>query len=263
MRALRLGAAIIATAAGFHVGTARADGIIARPVDPYIYVAPSAVPLTYDWTGLYIGGHLGAANASNEFTYDGTLSPPPPVGTGLPEGFGHSTTGFVGGGFVGLQKQWSWLVLGAEASYLWMDQSASTVSLNDPNTRLSSSVSNLFMVTGKFGWNWDNILGYFKGGWATGDVGYRSSVTSTGALLTSSSGRENGWTAGAGIEYAVWEHVILGVEYNYVELNPGTRAQVAAAPTGTHVAGGVDIQSVTARLSFKFGGSLADAVPFK
>jgi outer membrane immunogenic protein len=261
MRALRLGAAIVATAAGFHIGTAGADGIIARPADPYIYVAPSAVPLTYDWTGLYIGGHLGAANTRNEFSYDGT---PDPVFL-LPEDFEHGTTGFAGGGFVGLQKQWSWLVLGAEASYLWMDQSSSTTSGNDPTTRLSSNVSNLFMVTGKFGWNWDNLLGYFKAGWATGDVEYRSTATGTGALLTSSSGRETGWTAGAGIEYALWEHVIIGAEYNYIELNPGTRAQTptAAGPAGTHVFGGVDIQSVTARLSFKFGGSLADAVPFK
>ena len=90
------------------------------------------------------------------------------------------------------------------------------------------------LVTGKFGWAWENILASFKGGWATGDVDFRTTVTSTGALLTTSSSRENGWTAGAGIEYAVWDHVILGVEYDYVELNTGTRTQIpAGGPVGT------------------------------
>jgi opacity protein-like surface antigen len=76
-------------------------------------------------------------------------------------------------------------------------------------------------------------------------------------LLTSSSGRENGWTAGAGVEYALREHIIVGLEYDYIEFSPGTRSQTpaGAGPTGTNVSGGVDIQSVTARLSFKFGGS--------
>lgn len=264
MRALRLGAAVVAMTAGLHVGTAGADGVIARPADPYIYVAPAAVPLTYDWTGLYIGGHLGAANSRAEFTDNGIISPPPPVGTGLPEQFEHSITGFTGGGFVGLQKQWSWIVVGAEAGYLWMDQSGSTGSVNQPAITLSSNVRNLFLVTGKFGWTWDNMLAYFKGGWASGEIGYSRSVTGTGTSLASSSSRENGWTAGAGLEYALWEHVIIGIEYDYVEFSPGTRSLTpAGGATGTTTAGGVDVQSVTARLSFKFGGSRPEVAPVK
>jgi opacity protein-like surface antigen len=92
-------------------------------------------------------------------------------------------------------------------------------------------------------------------------------VTSTGALLTSSSGRENGWTAGAGLEYALWQHVIIGVEYDYIAFHPGTRAQtpVGVGPPNTNVTSGVDVQSVTARLSFKFGGwrPEPEAIPAK
>jgi outer membrane immunogenic protein len=210
--------------------------------------------LTYDWTGLYVGGHLGAANTHTKWTYDGT--PGSILLGGLPEAINQSDKGFVGGGFVGLQKQWSWIVVGAEAGYLWIDQSQATASQNAADTTLMSSVRDVFLITGKFGWSWENILAYFRGGWAMGDVQFRTSTTSTGGLLTSSTGRENGWTAGAGLEYALWEHVILGVEYNYVELNTGTRAQIpaGAGPAGTHVNASLDIQSATARLSFKFGG---------
>jgi len=277
MGALRLGAAaILAMMAGLPFGNAAADGGVAKPPDPYVYVAPDVVPLTYSWTGFYIGGNIGYATTEHKVVYDHLLNPcnfaPFSCGTGVfpaftTEKFGIHGTGFTGGGFVGAQKQWSWLVLGAEAGYLWTDQTGAGVSglegsilKNNPSsgvdpTRITSGVRDLFLLTGKFGWNWENILAYFKGGWANGDVEFRTSSSLTGALLTTSSGRDNGWTAGAGIEYALWPHIIVGIEYDYVELNPGNHRQAAigAGPIGTHIHPGLDVQSVTARLSYKFG----------
>ena len=279
MGALRFGfAAILAMAAGLPLGTATADGVVARPPDPYVYVPPEAVPLTYNWTGFYIGGNIGAANTEHSAVHDHILDPTVfPIRSFTSERFGTHSAGFAGGGFIGAQKQWSWLVLGAEVAYLWTDQSGTSVSAlesailaSNPGsgvdpTRVTNSMRDLFLVTGKFGWNWENILAYFKGGWANGEVDFRTSASISGALLTTSSGRENGWTAGAGIEYALWPHVIVGVEYDYVELNPGNRTQVAvgAGPVGTHIHAGLDTQSVTARLSYKFGGFGPEAVPAK
>jgi outer membrane immunogenic protein len=271
MRTLRLAAAaIMAVGTGLPFGTASADGV-ARSADPYIYTAPAAVTLTYDWTGFYIGAHVGAAHASKTFGFDRVVDPDcfifgpcDPTSTFRRNGLDVSSNSFVGGGFVGLQKQWGWIVLGAEAGYLWMDHSASTgvrlesTTLGTPGIDITASgnVQNLLLVTAKFGWAHENILAYFKGGWASADVESRVSSTSTGTLLATSSSRENGWTAGAGLEYALKEHLIIGVEYNYVEINPATRTQnpVATVPFGGHIQSGIDIQSVTARLSFKFGG---------
>jgi len=288
MGALRLGfAAILAVAAGMPFGTATADGVVAKAPDPYIYVPPEAVPLTYNWSGFYIGGNIGAATTEHKTVHDHIRNPcnfEPTLGCvgtspfpDLSDRFGIQSAGFAGGAFIGLQKQWSWLVVGAELGYLWTDQSGSSISgieggilaANpasgvDP-TRVTSSMSDLFLLTGKFGWNWENILAYFKGGWANGEVEFRTSSLISGTLLTTSSGRENGWTAGAGIEYALWQHIIVGVEYDYVELSPGTRTQsaVGTGPVGTHIHGSLDTQSVTARLSYKFGGPGSDALPIK
>jgi outer membrane immunogenic protein len=264
MRALRLEVAVAAVAAGLSAGAARADGPPPGPAYPPGYMPAYMPTVTYDWTGIYVGGHLGATSVRREFTYDGTLDPV----TLLPEDFTQSATSFVGGGFVGLQKQWSSIVVGAEVGYLWLDDSRSSGSLNVADTTLTSSMRNLFTVTGKFGFANDNMLAYFKGGWASSDIGFSSSVTSTGALLTSSSGRENGWTAGVGLEYALWEHVIFGVEYDYYGFNPGTRAQTptGVGPPGTNVTSSLDVQSVTARLSFKLGISHpapVDVIPSK
>jgi outer membrane immunogenic protein len=242
---LRAAMAVIGT--GLLAG---ADGMPSGP-RPYstVYTPDLAPTITYDWTGLYFGGQIGGANSRIEWSYDG-----------IPDAFEHSHTNFVGGGHVGLQKQWSLFVFGAEASYLWMDQPESSVSVVDPTVRASSNVRNLMLVTGKFGWAWENLLATFRGGWASADIDFRTSVTGTGALITSSSDRENGWTAGASVEYALWNHVVLGVQYDYVHFNVSNRLQIpaGAAPVGTLAGGEVDIQSVTARLSFKFGGGSYD-----
>lgn len=252
MRALRLGAAIAAIGTMLSAGTALGDA--PPPSYPPGYTPAYAPTLTYDWTGIYVGGHLGGATTRSEWTY---------TDTPFVDFMGQSSNGFAGGGHVGLQKQWGSVVLGAEAAYTWMDQEATSAS-SDSVTSLMSSAKSLLLVTGKFGVAWENILAYGKGGYAVADVDYRTSTTSTGVLLTSSSGRQQGWTAGVGLEYALWDHVILGVEYDYVKLNVGSRNQVEAAggPAGTTVTNaGIDTQMVTARLSFKFGGARPEPIP--
>jgi outer membrane immunogenic protein len=202
--------------------------------------------LEYDWSGVYVGGQAGAAFTEADWSYTGTL-----------DTIKQSQTGFAGGGFVGVQKQWHHAVIGAEVGYLWagLDQTSASALVAD--TSLSSSVKNLLVATGKVGYAWENALAYAKGGYATADVDFRTSVTSTGVVTTTSSGREHGWTAGLGLEYALRPNVIVGVEYDILHLSGGDRDQVPtpSGVAGTQVVGAeVDMQMVLARLSFKLGG---------
>jgi outer membrane immunogenic protein len=239
-------AALAATAAiSLNASAVIADGMPSRGPDPYPYAPPGEVSLVYDWTGIYGGGHLGVATSLMKWN----LLP------GVPDEHEGNDTGFVGGGFAGVQKQWSWLVFGAEVAYLWTGQSDVSTTVF-PDTTFSGNVHNLLLVTGKLGWAHNRSLAYFKGGWASADVNFRTSVTSTGATISSTSGRENGWTAGAGLEYALWPHVIIGVEYDYVRIGGQRPTQIVSplGPVGSNVSWSADLQSVTARLSFKFGG---------
>ena len=68
MGALRLGAAIAVIATGLVAGSALADG--PPPSYPPGYTPMYAPTLTYDWTGIYFGGQIGAANSRIEWTYD-------------------------------------------------------------------------------------------------------------------------------------------------------------------------------------------------
>ena len=54
-----------------------------------------------------------------------------------------------------------------------------------------------------------------------------------------------------GLEYAIRDNIILGVEYNFVHLNVDDR-MLAPTPV-VALDGGVDVQTILARVSFKFG----------
>jgi outer membrane immunogenic protein len=231
--------------------SANADGP-ARDRYPYTPYAPAYQ--AYDWSGFYIGGHLGAAHVATQWTF-----------TGPTELLDQSQVGFSGGGQIGAQKQWGKAVLGIEVSYTWTDAEQTTGSAVVVGTSRSSDMTNLILATGRLGYAHDNMLAYAKGGYATADVDFRSSVTSTGVVTTSSSGRENGWVAGLGLDYGLTPNISIGVEYNYLHLNVAGRSQIPtpAGLAGSQVnEGGIDMQMVVARLNFKFGPR-AELVPFK
>jgi outer membrane immunogenic protein len=248
MRAhIGLRAAAVAFAFSLGIGAASAGD----RYDGLTY--PGALP--YNWSGIYFGGHAGGEHTAIAWTF-----------TNPTETMDQSHLGFIGGVQGGAQWQWSSVVLGAEVSYRWANIEETSGSILQPGFSLTSEVRNLLLVTGKVGVAWENLLAYAKGGWASGDVDFRSSVTATGVLATSSSGRENGWIAGVGLDYALTQHISIGVEYDYVRLNADPRDQIpgpAGVAGSQAVNGGIDIQTVMARLNFKFGPRPAEFVPVK
>jgi outer membrane immunogenic protein len=140
--------------------------------------------------------------------------------------------------------------------YSWADDKDTSRSALQPGIALTAEMKNLLLVTGKLGFAYENFLAYAKGGWASADVDFRSTLLCNCVLATSSSGRENGWTAGLGLDYALGPNISIGIEYDYVRLNVGARDQIAgpAGVAGNQVTdGGLDMQSVLARLNFKLG----------
>jgi len=118
-----------------------------------------------------------------------------------------------------------------------------------------SKISDLLLVTGRFGYASDNWLGYIKGGYANSKVAFKTSVASTGLKTTTSSDRDGGWIVGGGIEYAFSPYVSAGVEYNFVRINGRDRDQIVSpgfVPLETATSAHADIQTVWARLNLRF-----------
>jgi outer membrane immunogenic protein len=209
----------------------------ARPPTAPVPYAPEAI---YNWSGFYIGGHVGAGFANSAWS--------DPF-TGANNTF-NSGAGFLGGGQVGANLQLNRLVLGVEGDFSWTGLKGSgTDSLGDTintNTRWTST------VTGRVGAAFDRLLIYSKGGVAFAQD--QSSFIDLFANSASNTFLRTGWTAGAGLEYALSKNWSAKIEYDYLSF--GSQALNFTTPTTPLYTSNasLNVQEIKAGLNFRFGG---------
>ena len=240
MRPTTLGMSI-AMAAAIGSTAALADGYRSRAA----YAAP---PVIANWTGFYIGGHLGGAWSDVEWsnvTFNNV------VFTG--ERFDEGTSAFIGGGQIGYNQQFGNIVLGVEATLSGTDLNRDRQSVLFPNVNFTADVTTIATVTGRFGVAGPQWLFYGKAGWAGAQVELSGRDTTTLDRFSIDNWR-NGWTAGLGLEYKVATNVSFGVEYSFIRLNSETDnglSSIAVLPVSLRDHD-LEIQSVTARMNFQF-----------
>jgi outer membrane immunogenic protein len=168
---------------------------------------PAPVPVAYNWSGFYIGGHGGGGFSEKTFTFDG-----------LDDGT-HDGDGWVAGGQVGFNWQTGQFVFGVEFSGSAADISGSHASPIDPFFTYSSDIDSIFLLTGRIGLAFDRLLLYVNGGGAW----VREELTGTfndGAVILSDSVKKNrsGWTVGGGLEYGITPNWSIAAQYNFIDL---------------------------------------------
>ncbi|MGN6286668.1 MAG: outer membrane protein [Afipia sp.] len=180
--------------------------------------APVYAPI-YNWTGFYLGGHLGAAFGGDDgfATTLGTL-----VGS-------KRDAAFMGGGQLGADYQFApnW-VLGIEGQISALSSNDRTFTDTATGDVLRSKSDWLASVTGRLGYTWGPGMIYAKGGVAFRD----DSIGATAGFQPAATDREStGWTVGGGLEYMFAPAWSAKVEYQYynfgttnVTLRAGTDA---------------------------------------
>src|SRR5437667_483765 len=227
------------------VGSAMAADLAARPYTK----APPMIAAVYDWSGFYIGANGGWGSSRNCWNFL------PVAGGSTAEGC-HDATGGTIGGQVGYRWQAGTWVFGVEAQGNWADFSGSNVSLQFPAFRNHTNVDAFGLFTGQVGYAVNNVLLYVKGGAAVTSNSYRVNNV-VGGALAGVTGDDTRWggTIGAGLEYAFAPNWSVGVEYNHLFMQD--RTYNFTTPGG--LAFGTDrirqdVDLVTARLNYKFGG---------
>src|SRR5215831_19218662 len=191
----------ISLAAAALVSTA----IVADAADavraPVYRPAPPIIPLVYNWSGFYVGGHIGA---------------------GWSDG---GDAGFLGGGQAGYNYQFGQWVLGAE----WQMSATSikdtaSASFIFPGFAVGTATAEarldwISTLAARFGWAFDQWLVYGKvgGAWAhtTIDVSATmNSIIGSAGVSVSTDRTFSGFMLGVGTEYALWNNWTAKVEYN-------------------------------------------------
>ena len=208
---------LIATAALVALGSASA---VAADLPARTYTkAPVYAAPVYNWTGFYVGAHIGAAfNQNDSFSQVGFA--PALVRSG-------NDASFLGGGQVGADYQFSpnWLV-GIEGQIsgitsnnrTFSDGVAGGVTFTDKNDWLAS-------VTGRLGYVWGPGVIYAKGGVAFRD---NNNFAASAAALPAVVGQnDTGYTVGGGLEYMFAPAWSAKLEYQYYNFDTTTVTSTA------------------------------------
>ena len=239
-KALLVGFAIAAFAAG--VLPAAAADVDTRPV----YKAPTITPSYYNWSGFYVGGHVGGAWADKNWTQ--TF---PGAFTGNASSF--SADGFIGGGQIGYNWQTGALVFGIEADASKSGQSGSGAQ-TVPGWTSSTDINWIGTVTGRVGYAWDRVMVYGKGGFAWADEDHSQSLG--GVLVSSTNASHTGWTLGLGLEYAITNNWSAKIEYNYMDFGSSSPAFCSAAGACTTFNIDKTAQIALFGVNYRFGGGV-------
>jgi len=264
-------------ALAFASGSAFSGAALAADIPVKAPVA-AAVPA---WTGLYFGGNVGgiwadasawgavAADPASVFVANGC------AGGVICPAFrpAKSDSGLIEGLQVGYNWRFQNFVFGVEADIQTTSIDVESVNANTlfaPNTpftgRASERLNWLGTARARLGFvATPNLMIYGTGGAAFGHVkrgyGFSFSGGATDATFGASSDWENGWTAGAGFEWAVAPNVTVGAEYLFVDLGRGNSFpsnslnNTGCGPAPGHcnlIASGGDLTTQIARLKVNF-----------
>jgi outer membrane immunogenic protein len=187
--------------------------------------APAVFAPGYSWTGFYLGVNGGGAFGRSDWN-----------------GFGDTD---VSGGLVGVTAGYNWQsgqwVLGLEGDIDWANIKGDFTNAACP-TGCETKIGWLGTARGRLGYAFDRVMPYITGGAAFGDV--KATQFGVGSV----SDTNVGWTAGAGVEWAVMANWTAKLEYLYVDL--GDVSCAACLPAASNV----DFRShlVRAGLNFRF-----------
>jgi outer membrane immunogenic protein len=186
----------------------------ADAADAVVEEVPVAV--SYDWTGAYIGAHVGYAWANTNVTELDNYSFSDLDGD---TEFDFDSDGIIGGVFGGFNWQSGQFVYGVEADISASDIDNTVDNTMNPGTNESftTNIDWFGTVRGRLGYAVDRFLPYVTGGVAFGDIesSYNDPEDSSFAVASET---VFGWTIGAGAEYALTDQWSLRAEYLYVDL---------------------------------------------
>jgi outer membrane immunogenic protein len=193
---------------------------------PAYYPKSFPPPAVYDWTGIYVGGHVGGGILTDSVSQTATS----PTGFNLANSGSLRPAGVLGGAQIGANYEFVPWVVGVEGSWTDSAISGSTLipcSVSGPclvgathvaQERFTSHALWFAALTGRAGYAANDWLFYAKAGGAWLHVSYTEDLIAVGGPTAGSqviSDNRTGFTAGAGIEFGLVENLSGKIEYDF------------------------------------------------
>ena len=230
------------------------------PVPATNYTPPAYRPVIYDWTGIYIGAHVGGA-WMNDVVTTTTTTILQPAGTATKV----APMGVAGGVQAGVNFQFSPVVVGFEGTWTWTSLTGTHITTSPLAGAFSetstSAAPYLATAAGRIGFAANDFLFYAKGGGAWMQVDYTQAVAAGPVFsLQTLNDNRTGYVVGVGGEFGMTENLSAKLEYDY--LGFGTKTYTFAnlsAPVGgvntpfaLPVSWKSSLQMVTVGMNYRF-----------
>ena len=187
---------------------------------PAYYPKSFPPPAIYDWTGIYLGFHVGGGILTDSVSQTTTS----PTGFNFANSGSLRPAGVLGGAQIGANYEFVPWVVGVEGS--WTDSAISGSTLipcsapcvGVPQERFTSHALWFAALTGRAGYAANDWLFYAKAGGAWLHVSYTEDLIAIGGPTAATqviSDNRTGFTAGAGIEFGLVENLSGKIEYDF------------------------------------------------
>ena len=185
---------------------------------------------SWNWTGPYAGlqGNYILNSEVNHFV--GTID----------------ATGYSGGVFVGYNRQYGNIVIGAEAEWNWAslkgDQTIGGVNINH-------SVDNYGAIKARLGYAFGPYLLYGHGGLAFAET---EATIAAGGFSATANTNHKGYTYGAGLEAMFTNNWTLRVEYAIWDFGSADYGFYNGGPIGLSTPADLKFQTIKGGVSYRF-----------
>ena len=222
MKLAKFSTSILALTAIFTASSSLAADLRGSTKDPVAASEPAA-ERGVNWTGVYLGVQGGWMNANHEISADESCST---CGKdGASESFnlidlnGLNSSGFIGGGSVGFDRQLGNWVIGVQAYYHFTDADT-TLSAVDGLLKGSIEKENEYGAVIRAGRLLSpNVLAYGLGGYNWAKYSLHASIDGDAVDFKDSgvktSNTFGGVILGGGVEYALTSNIFVGAEYTH------------------------------------------------
>jgi outer membrane immunogenic protein len=252
--------------------------------------APEDPKTDYNWSGYYIGGHIGGGWTDTAFSDSSDYSTLNNCcilisQTNMPSAASDAAgSGLVGGMQAGWMYQLRRIVVGADVDFSGTTLKAGGGNIYSPAPGFGGFANESYGVradwtstaTAVMGFARDSWMIYSKAGAAVAENRYSLAISGVGsvfgptapfAFASSTSDIVYGWTAGAGVKWGISDNWFVSAEYDFLDFGsktenlPGTFSVAPASIYGTtaatfHPSFNPTVSEVKIGLNYKFPPSL-------